>query len=174
MNNWDKSGNGTGQRPVDNDDDYDPDGEQEFQDGADRQSFLGPFKSHILYYWHIAEKFDILTTVKCVLDDSVAASSVSIPTAEVTRKRKGKNTDEETKFRQNIGESLGTLGYSAIIKQFREAVLYPNTAAKVSLINAQSDEEKKVWRKVLVAAGETVKELVAEKNKLMKQRAKQA
>ena len=48
------------------------------------------------------------------------------------------------------------------------------TAAKVSLINAQSDEEKKVWRKVLVAAGETVKELVAEKNKLMKQRAKQA
>jgi hypothetical protein len=30
MNNWDKSGNGTGQRPVDNDDDYDPDGEQEF------------------------------------------------------------------------------------------------------------------------------------------------
>jgi hypothetical protein len=114
-----------------------------------------------------------LTTVKCVLDDSVAASSVSIPTAEVTRKRKGKNTDEETKFRQNIGESLGTLGYSAIIKQLREAV-QDVTAAEVSLINAQSDEEKKVWRKVLVAAGETVKELVAEKNKLMKQRAKQA
>ena len=56
--------------------------EEMYQDGDNCQSFIGSFRGHILYYWHLANTYDILTKVLCVLDPSVTASNNSVPSME--------------------------------------------------------------------------------------------
>ena len=133
-----------------------------FQDGDNHQSFLGGFKTHILYYWHIADSYDILTKVLCVLDPTVTASSESVPTTEggAARKRKG-NYNEETKFRDKISDAMGTLGYSSICNELSKA-RKDALGAKLGLSKAQN-EEKEVWRVAVLDASESVKELEAKK-----------
>ena len=152
--------------------------EQHFVDGDIRHTYVGFYRTHILYLWHIADTFGILRTVKCVLDPSVAASSLSIPTAEVGTTRKRKGIDEDTKMRQQIGATMGrfdavmgSIGYSSIRQELRTANLNVH-AAELSLTNAKSDGEKKVWRKRLVAASETDKEIEDEKNLLKAEKKK--
>ena len=72
---WELSGNGFGQRAED-DDDYGRMGEEQLGCGDNRGHFLDSMtKEHVLYLWHIADRYDILRNVLNVLSDSCAADS---------------------------------------------------------------------------------------------------
>ena len=101
--------------------------------------------------------------VLCVLDPSVTAGSNHVPLADVVRpqKRKG-NEEEESEFCHTISQAMGTLGYATLISKLSKAKK-EKVGAQLSMLKAQSDEEKKVWRDVMADAVKTVKELEAKK-----------
>ena len=60
----------------------------EFWDGDDRKSFLRERPSHIIYVWHLAYKYDILTAVRQQLQNEFTADGSSTPDVGSVRKRK--------------------------------------------------------------------------------------
>ena len=54
--------------------------------------------------------------------------------------------------------TMGTLGYMSLVNELGRA-RKDVSAAKLSLIKAQNDEEKEVWKVAVMDVSETVKEL---------------
>lgn len=75
---WERSGNGSGQRILGDDDDFGQIGEDSFEDGDNRASFIKTHKGqreHHLYLWYLSDVTGILNTVLNMLSTEVAAES---------------------------------------------------------------------------------------------------
>ena len=114
--NWDKSGNGSGQR-AETDEAFghiDPksqkwlnvtgDGEEEYVDGDNRKSFLGNHKSYYLYMWAFFDEHDMLHQTFSKLSSEVSVSSDTVPSSSsvplsVTQKLRHNKNDKTERQR---------------------------------------------------------------------------
>jgi hypothetical protein len=75
ISKWELSGNGFGQRTLE-DEDYGHMGQQELEAGDNRANFLDSMtKEHILYFWHLPDKNELLKNVLNVIADTSSADS---------------------------------------------------------------------------------------------------
>lgn len=132
IDNWERSGNGGGNRSID-DDDYGRINTMTLQDD-DRSNFLGGNKSHLLYFWQILEECELLQKTLSVIPKEYSASSDGVPSAMnsvggSSRKKPREDDSEETKkFQRSIEASFGEIASSSkvvsessIQKQLKES-----------------------------------------------------
>ena len=126
---WEKSGNGFGQRAI-NDSSWGhyTSEHKKHMDGDNRASFLCKDyqnKEHLLYLWHIADSEDILSNMLNVLSKDVSVDcdgNIFVNTAGTQNKRKKTAAEEQelnerTKFRRKLGQSLDRLSISAMVEK---------------------------------------------------------
>ncbi|CAB9522223.1 hypothetical protein SEMRO_1279_G258880.1 [Seminavis robusta] len=122
---WELSGNGFGQRGVE-EDEFGHLGDDQLQCGDNRANFLdSQTKEHILYLWHVADEAQILKNVMSVISDSCAASSEacsSVAGSEVAVTARNRRVDERALgfFRAKMGLAMHTMSRAAIFKELRE------------------------------------------------------
>jgi len=118
VKDWEKSGNGFGQRPKD-DEEYGRFSKEHpgLQEGDNRQSFMRPEngqKEHHLYFWHLADEYGILSNVLTVLSGAVAADGDSVRTdCSSARKKRKKQVEGPTEFQHSITASLANMAVCA-------------------------------------------------------------
>lgn len=104
--NWEQSGNGEGQREMDDQDwgHYD----SNTLDGKAQKHFLqAGDTTDLLYWWHILDEEKLLNFTANVFPQVVAASSDSNATIEPLRK---KAKQEDVRVRQEMNEHIGKVG----------------------------------------------------------------
>ncbi len=131
IDNWERSGNGNGNRDArnDSDDGYGRLTEEQLM-ADDRRNFLPPgFKTHLLYFWHIMDKYDILGFSLSLLKKSCSASSDSVAETETLsehRRKKRATSDEQKeaaetkKVRRNVDVNLTRIADVAVSKFIQE------------------------------------------------------
>ena len=119
VKDWEKSGNGFGQRARDSDD-YGRFSEAhvtELAEGDNQGSFMltrDGHREHHLYLWHLANTMGVLSNVLTVLSKAVAADGDSAPTdCSSSRKKRKKQEEGATQFQHSITSSLAYIAVSA-------------------------------------------------------------
>ena len=112
----------------------------EFWDGDDRKSFLRERPSHILYLWHLAYKYDILTAMRQQLRNELTADGSSAPDVGSVRKWKSPPGSNDP--------SVITNGLSDNIQQIAASIHELEGVARQSQ-QTQEDQMLQVRRKEL-------------------------
>jgi hypothetical protein len=128
ISKWELSGNGFGQRHV-GDDDFGHLGPEELEAGDNRGNFLDSMtKEHILYFWHLADKNELLKNVLNVIADSSSADSENYQTTSTTSSTVVTNARKRTadaraanKFCIVMGDALATMSVAAMMQELRAA-----------------------------------------------------
>lgn len=131
------SGNGFGQADVEDgaqrtadDEDFGHFDERHAAAGDNRANFLMNYKEHILMLWHLADSYDVLNTVVCVLSSNVAVdgdasdSETQIQPSVGLKKRKAaeeKRHAEAKKFRDEVSAALTTMSRAKLLEEYRNA-----------------------------------------------------
>jgi hypothetical protein len=112
LSNWERSGNGNGNRA---DDENLEDGDVRLQDN-DWRNFLGMYKPHLLYFWQKLEGGEILQHTLSMIPKEVSATSEGVPSCLTTptiKKRKADQLDvaqmSTINFQSDIWKSLTEL-----------------------------------------------------------------
>ena len=116
INDWERSGNGSGQR-AEADEEFGHvsedqlwrspgDNEEEFMDGDNRKNFLRDLKPHILYCWQIFDDFYILQNSLSVIPAEFSASSDSVSITNKKRKRTENSSNEGIKGNENFQKKV--------------------------------------------------------------------
>ena len=159
MNDWERSGNGDGNK-------IDKDGERCVRDHTDvnfghfdvddmefkndnRSSFLGKNKPSLLYFWHFADKYQIIPSSITSLDSNQAANSTSIASTEYVQnsrknKRKGNPSvvdDNETNF---FAEAIGNISLAELTRTLSDERRSLYQLKKESLAAPVGSEEKEL------------------------------
>lgn len=101
---WERSGTGSDQPKNtviddsnDPNDGYDSDGSKSLVDGSDKQEFLGEYPSHILYYWELSVKEDMLIPSIGQVDSAATSDGNKAPPTLSERKenKRKRNTVHE-------------------------------------------------------------------------------
>lgn len=117
IDKWERSGNGGGNRSID-DDDYGRISSMTLQDD-DRANFLGGNKPHLLYFWQILDECELLQRTLSIIPKEHSASSDGIPstsssTTGSNRKKPRDDDDEDTKnFQRKIEASFSDIASSS-------------------------------------------------------------
>ena len=126
---WEQSGNGFGQRTIE-DDDFGHLGEENLEAGDNRGNFLDSMtKEHILYFWHLADKSELLKNVLNVIADTSAAdtdtfhltSETSSVGAASKKSRKDAEATAANDFRVCMGHAMATMSHASMLQELREA-----------------------------------------------------
>jgi hypothetical protein len=128
ISKWELSGNGFGQRASD-EDDFGHMTEDNFEAGDNRGNFLDcKTKEHILYFWHMADKAELLKNVLCVIADASAADTdncASTTEPSTVAKSAARNRKAEARaasdFRAQIGDAMSSMSLTAMMQELREA-----------------------------------------------------
>ena len=127
--NWEISGNGFGQREPE-DADYGHMDEERLSAGDNRSHFLwDKAKEHILYFWHMADRSELLKNVLNVICHSSVANSdtyhstseLSSAAAQATNKRKANDARSADAFRDRMGQAMSVMSQAAILQELRES-----------------------------------------------------
>jgi hypothetical protein len=125
---WELSGNGFGQRTQD-EDDFGHMTEEILSAGDNRSHFLrDKMKEHVLYFWHLADRNELLKNVLNVICISSSADSEtyqstsesSSAAAQSTHKRKLKEARSVDMFRNTMGQAMSAMSQAAMIQELRE------------------------------------------------------
>jgi hypothetical protein len=110
INAWERSGNGNAmlEEDVDADDVY------KFVDGDDRQSFLkfANNKTHVLYFWDLAYKHQLLTSAREHLKERISGDGTSVPSVARSTSSNSKMLcyhSEQLSQLQDLGGSITVL-----------------------------------------------------------------
>jgi hypothetical protein len=128
ISKWELSGNGFGQRTVE-DEDFGHLGEEEFEAGDNRGNFLDSMtKEHILYFWHLADQNELLKNVLCIIADTSSADSENFQTTSDASSTVVSNARRRTAeaaaandFRLIMGRALTTMSVTAMMQELRSA-----------------------------------------------------
>jgi hypothetical protein len=128
ISKWELSGNGFGQRSV-GEDDFGHMGEDNLEAGENRGSFLDSMtKEHILYFWYLADKNELMKNVLNVIADTSSADSENYQTtseSSVTVVSNNKKRKSEARlaseFRVVMGDALVTMSVASMMEQLRSA-----------------------------------------------------
>jgi DNA-directed RNA polymerase subunit L len=158
ISNWELSGNGFGQRAQD-DEGFGHLEEEHFLDD-NRQAFIQGYRSHILYLWHLSDEEDILHSVKSALDPDCAANTDYV--AEVKAgSRKRKTEEEDKQFKEDMSASFHRISFSHLYNQITQTQK-SKADFEVKYILADDLDVKEVYKRMMVSAEETIKELKAQ------------
>jgi hypothetical protein len=78
INAWEKSGNGTGNRDQETQEEWGHMDDEHYQDD-NRSSYLNANRSLILYFWHMADVNDMLQETVTVLNKDMSATTDNVP-----------------------------------------------------------------------------------------------
>jgi hypothetical protein len=129
ISKWELSGNGFGQRSAE-DDDFGHMGAEELEAGDNRANFLDSMtKEHILYFWHLADKNELMKNVLNVIaDTSLSDSDNYQPTSEgssassvAASHRKLKEAKAANDFRTEMSSAMVAMSQAALMKELRDA-----------------------------------------------------
>eukprot|EP00797_Seminavis_robusta_P029998 Sro616_g175940.1 n/a (370) ;mRNA; r:22705-23814 len=119
---------GTGDGHMAEQDNELAEGETELRSGQ-RSSYIHDHlgeQPHLLYLWHLADKYDVLNHVIVRLSEDVAATGdeVATDTAKTQRKRKGNSAGEDdsaTEFRRDISMAQKEQAYQTMVESYQRA-----------------------------------------------------
>ena len=100
MRNYEKSGNGSGQRKDDDGGDNSPRSSEaeEMVDGDNRKSFLQQgWGSHLLYFWQTMDEHGVLTQSLSTLAKQGRADADGVPTTVAPVNKKSKRNDNSNR-----------------------------------------------------------------------------
>jgi hypothetical protein len=128
ISKWELSGNGFGQRAI-SDDDFGHLGEEEMEAGDNRGNFLDSMtKEHILYFWHLADRNELLKNVLSVIAETSSADSENYQTTSTlsatvvtNSRRRSAETRAANDFRLIMGSALTTMSVTAMLQELRGA-----------------------------------------------------
>jgi hypothetical protein len=162
ISKWELSGNGFGQRTV-NDDDFGHMGEDNLEAGENRGNFLDSMtKEHILYFWYLADKNELLKNVLNVIAETSSADSENYQTTSdssntvVSNHRKRKSEARlANEFRVVMGDALANMSVASMMEQLRSAeaqamkyeellITTDNERLKALYLRYAGNEEKRV------------------------------
>jgi hypothetical protein len=176
ISKWELSGNGFGQRHV-GDDDFGHLGDDEMEAGDNRGNFLDSMtKEHILYFWHLADRNELLKNVLNVIADTSSADSENYQTTSdasstvVSNKRKRKSeATAANEFRVMMGEALSTMSVAAMMSEMRSAEAQ---AMKYEELYITTDNErlKALYKKYAVNEEKRVSEVQETLDRARRQR----
>jgi hypothetical protein len=130
ISKWELSGNGFGQRAI-NEDEFGHMGEDNLEAGDNRGNFLDSMtKEHILYFWHLADKNELLKNVLNVIADTSAADTDNYQaTSEISSiavsaaRRRTSEARAAADFRVCMGQAMATMSHTALMQELRQAEL---------------------------------------------------
>jgi hypothetical protein len=130
ISKWELSGNGFGQRTLD-EDEFGHMGEDNLEAGDNRGNFLDSMtKEHILYFWHLADKNELLKNVLNVIADTSAAdtdnyqsTTAKSAVAITAARRRTSEARLSSDFRLCMGQAMATMSQTALMQELREAEL---------------------------------------------------
>jgi hypothetical protein len=121
---WELSGNGFGQRAI-TDDDFGHLGDEEMEAGDNRGNFLDSMtKEHILYFWHLSDKNELLKNVLSVIAETSSADSENYQTTSTlsgtvvsNALKRSAETRAANDFRLIMGSALTTMSVTAMMQE---------------------------------------------------------
>jgi len=125
VSRWELSGNGFGQRSKD-EEDFGHFGKEQLECGDNQANFLdSSTREHVLYLWHLSDKYDMLQNVLNVLSDSAAADSENFQTVSedtgASRKRAAAEAEATAEFRGFMTDALMSMSHSSMLTELRQA-----------------------------------------------------
>jgi hypothetical protein len=167
ISKWELSGNGFGQRAV-GDDDFGHMGEDNLEAGENRGNFLDSMtKEHILYFWYLADKNELLKNVLNVIADTSSADSENYQTTSSSsdtvisnNKKRKSEAVQANEFRVIMGDALANMSVASMMEQLRSAEAQ---AMKYEELYITTDNErlKALYSKYTVKEEQRVLELQA-------------
>jgi hypothetical protein len=171
INKWERSGNGHGnQRDAEPRiaGDHQLAGHLEPDQLVDdnRKTFLGIFKSHILYFWHLMDTYDLLHRSLSQLKNELSASSLGVPTTQglsetVQRKRKAEKeqTERDDKLRSVITEKIALIASVSVHKEKQAAQARIDELNEKILLNDDKPRLQQHYKECLKKAEQAYREL---------------
>lgn len=153
---WETSGNGFGQRDIENE----PEAwgrftDEHLQAGDNRSEFIQKEKghrNHHLYLWHLADTMGIFSNVLNIMSSEVAANSTNVATdcAQVQKSRKRASTDgkeEAKKARVEAKQEAFQIGVVASLSSI--------SAAQVQELLGREENKLREFKLALLGRGLT-------------------
>jgi hypothetical protein len=180
ISKWELSGNGFGQRAV-GDEDFGHMGEDNLEAGENRGNFLDSMtKEHILYFWYLADKNELLKNVLNVIADTSSADSENYQTTSDSsetvisnNKKRKSEAVEANEFRIVMGDALCNMSVASMLEQLRSAEAQ---AMKYEELYITTDNERlmTLYAKYAKKENERVLEIQVALDQVRRQRAKRA
>lgn len=128
ISKWELSGNGFGQRALD-EDEFGHMAEENLEAGDNRGNFLdSKTKEHVLYFWHMADKNELLKNVLNVIAETSAADTDTFQStsdvssvATTAARRRTAEVRAASDFRSQMGQAMATMSMTALMQELREA-----------------------------------------------------
>ena len=116
INAWERSGNGSAMLEEEEDDRQTVEQVYKFVDGDDRQAFLrfANNKTHVLYFWDLTYKHQLLTSAREHLHENISGDGNSVPSVSISNSSGGSNKMshyqmEQLTYLQDLGGSITEL-----------------------------------------------------------------
>jgi hypothetical protein len=154
ISKWELSGNGFGQRAPD-DEEYGHMGTEELEAGDNRANFLDSMtKEHILYFWHLADRHELLKNVLNVICATSSADSENYQTtsegssasAVATARRKTNEAKSANDFRLVMGQAMTTMSHASLLQELRSAEAQSMKYEEM-IITTDNDRLKTLYKK---------------------------
>jgi hypothetical protein len=120
---WELSGNGFGQRAVE-DAEFGHLGEENLEAGDNRGNFLDSMtKEHILYFWHLADRNELLKNVLNVIADTSAADTETCQrtsdssSVSSSSRKKAMDARAADEFSSIMGNAMSTMSVAALMTE---------------------------------------------------------
>lgn len=178
ISKWELSGNGFGQRSV-GDDEFGHMGEDNLEAGENRGNFLDSMtKEHILYFWYLSDKNELLKNVLNVIAETSSADSENYQTTSdssdtvVSNNKKRKSEAvEANEFRIVMGDALSNMSVASLMEQLRSAEAQAMKYEEL-FITTDNERLKILYAKYNHKEEQRVLEIQAAVDQVKKQRAK--
>jgi predicted DNA-binding protein YlxM (UPF0122 family) len=166
ISKWELSGNGFGQRALD-EDDFGHLDEENFEAGDNRGNFLdSQTKEHILYFWHMADSNQLLKNVLNVIAETSSAdthkfqltSENSSASGLTSAKRKTIEAKAVNDFRRSMGSAMQSMSHAAYITELRTTEDQANRYEEKILLT-EDESLKKLYTKCLKREEKRIEEI---------------
>jgi hypothetical protein len=176
ISKWELSGNGFGQRAL-GDDDFGHMSEENLEAGENRGNFLDSMtKEHILYFWYLADKNELMKNVLNVIADTSSADSENYQTTSkssdtvVSNHRKRKSEARlANEFRVVMGDALSNMSVASMLEQLRSAEAQAMKYEEL-LITTDNERLKSLYKRYADKEEKRVLEIQSALDSVRKQR----
>jgi hypothetical protein len=177
ISKWELSGNGFGQRSLE-DEDFGHMGQEELEAGDNRANFLDSMtKEHILYFWHLADKNELLKNVLNVIADTSSADSENYQTTSEGSSassvsaaiRKSTELKAVNEFRLQMGTAMATMSQTALLQELRNAETQSMKYEEL-IITTDDERLKRLYNKYATREEKRIREIQDDLDRLMKRR----
>ena len=157
--NYDRSGNGEGNRLTLDDDENGPGIALKISGGDTKASYLGGYESYILYFWQVCELFQFEKRVVQMIDNEYALDNGNIPSATVvnanTKRNKKRKAEKEAAAEARKKDD-------AFLEELKKSITATNLELAQHRLSGMKAEQHKVSEQLFEA--EVIEIELIEKN----------